>query len=120
MYDNVIDTIWGWIRVNFPVGNKCFVKDYSFGSSHIGIKETSFGKTNFYPSPADDILNVECTLNDKNIHIRIFDFAGREMRDYFFDYKTTIKLNEMKNGLYLVYLQKGKYTFSKKIVIQHE
>ncbi len=119
-YDNVIDTIWGWIRVNFPVGNKCFVRDYSFGSSHIGIKETFFGKTNIYPSPADDYLITECELNDRDIHLRIFDFVGREMRDYFFNYKTTIRLNEMKNGLYLVYLQKGNKTLLNKIVIQHE
>ncbi|MCW3105126.1 MAG: hypothetical protein JWO09_3566 [Bacteroidetes bacterium] len=95
-YQNGSTTAYGWIRVQCPTEDSCYVKDFSAMPSTVGINEQSVQEMLIYPNP----VNTGFYL--KNIHTNTFDLSKLKLTDmYGKDLKFTAEpmLGEIKIGL---------------------
>ena len=77
-----------------------------------------------YPNPVSDNLNVELLLLDAEVmHYNMVDLNGRQVLKGAFDNstfgKTSVNVNDLANGLYIITFRSNFRTFSKKIQVNH-
>jgi hypothetical protein len=87
------DLAYGWIRVECPHEDSCYVKDYSFSPVVSGIKEVKKKELSVYPNPTNNIfyLNNISPVSFSISKLKILDMYGREIK---FDYE--INANNIK------------------------
>lgn len=95
------DTIYGWIRVNCPSSNKCYVKDYSSSGFVNGLNEIMINEKNeiIYPNPASNTINIynkESTFD--NADIEIINFLGQTVLSQ--SYSDKIDISFLNKGIY--------------------
>jgi hypothetical protein len=86
----------------------------------IGIKSYSENNTsvNVYPNPADDLLTIECKV--ENAELRILDLMGNEIKKQKIkDKKEEVDISEMASGVYFLNIKTIEGLLTKKIIIQH-
>lgn len=90
-------------------------------ASGVGISEIGIIKNNVvvYPSPANDILNVEIPTPELISKIKIINGLGQIMREE--DISTTkINIKDLPNGVYFINLKSCKLgTANKKFIVSH-
>jgi hypothetical protein len=80
-YQNSGNLAYGWIRVQCPAEDACYVKDYSFTPATVGIFEKMNKSAMVYPNPAGNIFyikNIDRTLIDP-ARINIRDIYGKNV-----------------------------------------
>lgn len=74
-----------------------------------------------YPNPASDYINVN--LQDQHLnHIKIVDITGKvvfETQSNFSASTVQIPVNHLPNGVYILHLESGNQTGTKKFVVRH-
>ena len=72
----------------------------------VGIDEYLLGKITLYPNPAKEIINVQCTMNDKPLDVKaieVFDVYGKLIKTVNdIDNPTSINVSGLANGMYFV------------------
>jgi len=96
------------------------VIEYLGTENHLGIADAK-GKTGFllYPNPVtkDKPLNL-LTSNSKLKSYKIMNLTGQIVDAGRFYQQTTINLNSLKPGLYVIAVSFGKTYFSRKVVVR--
>lgn len=72
---------------------------------------------NIYPNPANDILHIETAYTGKYT-VDIHDLSGRMLMRRTFDQSSAMDISSLAKGTYMVLVSNGKFTTSRKIVIQ--
>lgn len=115
-YQIATDTIYGWIRVNCPSSNKCYIKDYSSSGFVNGLNEIMIKEKNviIYPNPVSSTINI---YNKKstfvNADIEIVNSLGQNVLRQ--PYSENIDVSWLHQGLYIlkVYTEKSGMYYSK-------
>lgn len=119
-YQNNIDTLYGWIRVNCPNAYRCTIKDYSASkciNACVGIKENEKqALVKVYPNPVSDQLFIESTNIDiENSVIEIIDSFGKAIIKMKF--ANQIDISRLNSGMYTVLIM-GEQFMQLKIVME--
>jgi hypothetical protein len=102
-YQDSGDTLVGWIRVYVPIWQKCYVKDFSFQSISIGIKEYNYSyQLKSYPNPTDQYLNFELQDQTKISEIEITNTIGQSVLRQ--PFKKQINISLLSTGCYFIKL----------------
>lgn len=125
-YQDTTDTIYGWIRVNCPYLNNCYIKDYSLAGGGLGIKDFELNSTNIYPNPTIGKFVVQTDL--KITVIEIYNVLGEQIA--ISDKQTAnstvspnglslmpVDLSSQPEGIYFVRIQTAEGMMSKKMVV---
>lgn len=120
-YQNAIDTIYGWIRVNCPSNNKCHLKDYSFSKCNpcVGLKKQEIIKNDIiiYPNPTSGVLNLDLknVLSTENYSVKIVNLLGQNVMEC--KLEKTMSISSLKNGIYFLQVfDKEKLIATEKII----
>ncbi len=120
-YQNTIDTICGWIRINVPSLNgykyKCYVKDYSFSYvTATNINEKIIGSIRVYPNPATNILHISDENNAfENSIVEVTNYLGQTIIKQV--YSNTIDVSKLPVGIYtLKFNASGKERYYSKFM----
>ena len=80
----------------------------------LGINENEFLPFKLYPNPAKDYIFIES--NSGNALAEIFSIDGKLQKKYSIFYETSININDLAKGLYIIKLQTEKgYVYGKFI-----
>lgn len=96
----------------------------SFPSCAFTVGINSFPKNDntlsIYPNPAINNITINFTSTSKNISIKIFDATGRLIKNMenVKSGENTINISELENGLYLLNLQDGNNSITKRFIKQ--
>lgn len=116
-YLDTADTIYGWIRVNCPIQNKCFVKDYSYSKVPNGIQDHAQVSFNIWPNPVDNLLTIESPV--PFIEAKLYDIMGNVIREQKAASKTLINAADLAPGVYQLQMIYPQGIKSQKIIVQH-
>ncbi|MCW3084361.1 MAG: glycosyl hydrolase [Bacteroidetes bacterium] len=115
-YQNVADTIFGWIRVNCH-GAGCTVKDYSFNALPLNVEEFSSAKVVVYPNPASTFIHIESA--SAYSQIQITDVIGSIVKQKNASIENAeMDVSDLSNGIYFVSVKTKNGIFTKKIIVQ--
>ncbi len=81
----------------------------------------SFTKSSFllYPSPSDGKINIQ--HEEKIQEIQIFDLTGKRIfQQKFNSNAVNLEVNDIPNGIYIVYIKTETQTLKQKIIINHD
>ncbi len=75
---------------------------------------------NIYPNPASENITINYTSTSKNVSIKIYDTTGKLVKriDNIKSGENTINISELENGLYLLNLQDGDNSATKRFIKQ--
>ncbi|MBK7669095.1 MAG: T9SS type A sorting domain-containing protein [Sphingobacteriaceae bacterium] len=127
-YQNSIDTIYGWIRVNCPnlgaYNYECKLRDFSFQSTSIGIREyTWYERLKIYPTPTSDKVEFVLSNSSSDLEIRLYNSLGQIVLEdkRASSNKFTLDVSNYANGLYYVEVEsKEGISRAKFVKINHE
>ncbi|CAN5506439.1 hypothetical protein BH10BAC1_BH10BAC1_10850 [soil metagenome] len=88
-------------------------------TTNINAREFSEGLS-IYPNPASDFVNIKVSSESKNIDVKIYDATGRLVKNIpnAKSGESTIDISDLENGLYLINLDDGNSTNTKRFVKQ--
>ncbi|MCD6017093.1 MAG: Secretion system C-terminal sorting domain [Bacteroidetes bacterium] len=90
---------YGWIKVNCPTRDACYLKEYSFTASALGMKQLMQNKIGVYPNPAGNLLQiVEEGHAFQDSEIEIISNTGESIFTQLFSGK--IDVSRLAPGLY--------------------
>lgn len=116
-YADSFDTIYGWIRVNCPAKNKCYVKDYAYSKAPNGVQNYSQPSLSIWPNPAHEFFRIEGVAEAE---ISITDITGHVVLQTSCKTKPAqIPAGHWPAGIYFVQIRTRTGTSAKKILIQH-
>ena len=102
---------WFWAR-EFGDAYKWLFAENATNTEGVDISD----KINFFPNPADSILNIQTGENLKYVNLLIYDISGRLMHIQPYK-KSDINVSYLKSGSYVLVGMKGKTVlFSKKFI----
>ena len=116
-YQDVSSVIYGWLRVNLPGNNKCFLKDYSFSvcSLCVGIREYNLRNIKIYPNPSSTSLHIESDQFFENSEIEIINSLGQLILKL--PYANSIDVAQLSTGFYsLKIVSQNKETYNYKFI----
>jgi hypothetical protein len=86
------------------------------------ISDLEFERVKIYPNPCSDFLYLEFSdFSVQNLHIRILNSAGNELKSYFFNTvfeKLTLHFENFPTGMYFLELKNNDFIFTKKIILK--
>jgi hypothetical protein len=92
----------------------------SIGENNMNVLENSF----VFPNPAKNAANVSVEMPDNaSLSIGLFNIVGQEVKSVTVDAKkgvnvVALDLNGLTSGVYLVKIQSGKMSSTKKLIIE--
>lgn len=96
---------YGWIRVQCPSADSCYVKDYSYTSPvQTNVKELTSQKLTIFPNPANTVFYIQAE-NTGNLKIEILDLLGNKINFIPEAHPGQVKIQldaNLPNGYYLV------------------
>jgi hypothetical protein len=119
-YVNGTAIAYGWVRVQCPTQDACYVKDYSFTPETVGINESAVKETVIFPNPVSDhffISNLDPNTFSRS-SLKIRDIYGKEI-GFSCDPGTNTKITfdkDIAEGYYILQYNSGNDIFSQKIV----
>jgi hypothetical protein len=87
-------------------------------------QDVDLGVIKIYPNPAttqDIVVELPRTIDlQQSVHIELKDVSGRTIRNYEVkEYNALLNIQNIPNGVYMVFIQTGAYSITKKLTIQH-
>lgn len=93
-----------------------WVRVYEIGDPGLDINNISSApEIHIYPNPANNLLNIEIDDN-KKYRVRIVDLTGRTILSTRLNRSGAIDISVIAPGKYLVLINDGKLTVSKKVI----
>jgi hypothetical protein len=96
---------------------------YDIGNIVLNTNESTLitDAMTIYPVPAQSELFIEHNLSSEGT-ITLYDISGKELKTVFDgnlsdSKKIGISIDDLANGLYIMKIQSGKKTMSKKIIV---
>ena len=89
--------------------------------SMTGITDLSNDNSlSIYPNPANDNITINFTSTSKNVSVKIYDATGRLVKNIanVKAGETSISISELESGLYLLNLQDGNNSTTKRFIKQ--
>jgi hypothetical protein len=89
----------------------------------LSLDEENISTFTIYPNPNDGefTIRMSSVISDK-VSVIVHDVLGRKVFDTYFqsgsNFNQTIKLNDVQSGVYLVSVNDGNRTETKRIVIE--
>ena len=81
-----------------------------------GIAEDKAPMINIFPNPATDFVNIEA---EDLLRVTIFDLTGKTVRNVSAEQgRTTIGINDLKSGCYLILVETNRDVVKKAFVKQ--
>ncbi|TNE56076.1 MAG: T9SS type A sorting domain-containing protein [Bacteroidetes bacterium] len=72
-----------------------------------------------YPNPATEYIVVKSSGVNTSATIRITDVLGKEVKQEQFKQTKKIRVEDLKNGIYIMSVVTGNKTYSKRFVVKH-
>lgn len=79
-----------------------------------GIAENEMEAINVYPNPVRNSLTIE---NANNVNVNIYAANGQMVKTFVANGTTTVNMNDLSNGLYIVKMQGEKATRVEKVQV---
>lgn len=108
-------------RVYFEESGRGFLlcnQDYLHTNFITGLDGITEGKWRLGPNPASDLLRINMPANDEKVFIQIFNIQGQAMTNKTFQSTDVIDISWLRNGLYVLVVEGGGETTSRKFVKQ--
>ncbi len=128
------DWFYGWVRVSVdPYIISFTISDYAYNSTpnqpilagqgqpNFGTTENSFASTiNLFPNPATSHVTIDFGNNNQKVDVTITDVTGKIMYSTSASETQEIEVNteDFKAGIYVVQIQAGDFSATKKLVIE--
>jgi len=93
-----------------------WVKVYQLGTSTALEEHEKSSDFKVFPNPARDVLNIEID-NPDNYTLKITDISGKMVYSSSITQSNTVNISDFESGTYLVSLNNGEITVSKRIII---
>lgn len=122
-YQSSTGSAYGWIRVQCPTEDKCYLKDFSFTPATIGIREHNTESLKVFPNPATDhFILRNLNKNEWNVlGLKITDVYGNNVD---FNYEASgndVKVSLLPStppGCYIVMFSSSETSCEKIIKIK--
>jgi hypothetical protein len=112
------DTVFGWIRVNCPSSNKCYLKDFSASSELTTIKKSVANDFFIFPNPASNKIQI-ASSTQKIKEIGITDLNGIKIKSFpFMKIEKEIDVSDLEAGIYFLSIFTDNGLLTKKIIIE--
>jgi hypothetical protein len=87
-------------------------------TTNVGIEEHLLNSISLYPNPANDVVNVECTMNNVQcLGVEVFDVFGKLINTVnVVDNPTRINVSGLANGMYFVRVTTDEGTVTKTFI----
>jgi len=112
---NLVDTTYGWIRVETPSAAKMLIKDYALNNSLNGLEEHLSKKQLIYPNPATKNLTI---ILNKKANIIITNLFGDILleKNIISDLNGTVNLDisYLSSGIYFIKVDNEVWKFIKE------
>lgn len=108
-------------RVYFEESGRGFLlcnQDYLHTNFITGLDGITEGKWRLGPNPASDLLRINMPANDEKVFIQIFNMQGQAMTAKTAQSGDVIDVSWLRNGLYVIVIEGGGKTTSRKFVKQ--
>ncbi len=128
LYDLDEGTTYYWrVRACTAIDTSIWSEVYTFTTiPAAGIDEYfSRAEVSIYPNPATTEVNIEMNISEPaDIEFSLIDLAGQTLMDKVFSFtggnnSKTIDLSNLTNGIYLLRMNKGQYSYSRKLIIKN-
>jgi hypothetical protein len=98
---------------------------WNFTTGTTGVENYTLNAENIviYPNPCHGRLTVEIgDLNNSDVSVTVLDILGQSITKQLMNnsngkFSTTLNLENLTNGIYLIKIQSGKYAITRKIVL---
>lgn len=100
------------------------VEDYSVNVvPPLSVDEFALNSLAIYPNPNNGEFNVKFNTTSNNIEVSVFDIRGRSiLRSNYSnasgEFNETVKLGNVESGMYLLNINNGSKTITKKIIVE--
>ncbi|RBP34741.1 putative secreted protein (Por secretion system target) [Oceanihabitans sediminis] len=116
---------WYIAAVDFAAGNTGTINDWSIEICSTVLSTEDYTLENsfaIYPNPNNGEFNVKFNSTSDNVSIEVFDIRGRSVYTKGFNnagtFNETINLGNVQAGMYLLNVNDGYRTFTKKIIVE--
>ena len=105
-------------------GHDAEVEDYSLNIlTSLSVGEVEFSNFALYPNPNNGEFSIRLTsISDKDINVDVFDIRGRKIFEQSYEntyeFSNSVKLNSVQPGIYLVKIEDGISSVTRKIVVE--
>ncbi|WP_299885945.1 reprolysin-like metallopeptidase [uncultured Lacinutrix sp.] len=100
------------------------VEDYSVNvTDALSVDEFSLNNLSIYPNPNNGAFNVKFNTTSSNIDVAVFDIRGRSIINNSYnttsgEFNKAINLGNVESGMYLLNIDDGSTTITKKIIVE--
>jgi hypothetical protein len=90
----------------------------------LGVDELNLENTlSVYPNPNNGEFNIKFNASSNNVDVHVFDIRGRSVFDTTYnnssgEFNETINLATVNAGMYLLNINDGGNTITKKIIVE--
>ncbi|MDX1270212.1 reprolysin-like metallopeptidase [Bizionia paragorgiae] len=116
---------WTLVMADFEVGNTGTFNDWSIELCTTTLGTDDFALENsfsIYPNPNNGEFNVKFKSESNNVTLELFDIRGRSIYTKGYNnsgaFNETINLGNVQSGMYLLNVNDGSRTFTKKIIVE--
>ncbi|SDZ82410.1 zinc-dependent metalloprotease [Bizionia paragorgiae] len=116
---------WNIAAVDFAGGNTGTINDWSIELCTTTLGTDDFALENsfsIYPNPNNGEFNVKFKSESNNVTLELFDIRGRSIYTKGYNnsgaFNETINLGNVESGMYLLNVNDGSRTFTKKIIVE--
>ncbi|MBO7494013.1 MAG: T9SS type A sorting domain-containing protein, partial [Bacteroidales bacterium] len=87
-------------------------------TTNVGVEEHLLNSISLFPNPANDVVNVECTMNNVQcLGVEVFDVFGKLINTVnVVDNPTRINVSGLANGMYFVRVTTDEGTVTKTFI----
>ncbi|MBO6080474.1 MAG: T9SS type A sorting domain-containing protein, partial [Bacteroidales bacterium] len=87
-------------------------------TTNVGIEEYLLNSISLFPNPANDVINVQCTMNNVQVTaLEVFDVYGKLINTVnVIDNPTQINVSNLASGMYFVRVTTEEGTVTKSFV----
>lgn len=115
---NITNTVSVIIDGNTTTSNRVMFDDLSYTCyAPLSVEKFSLDTVRLHPNPVKSNLTIDLKSNVAT-NIEIFDILGKRVFKNTIDKTSTINLQDLKSGIYLVKMTQGNSTTTKKLVKQ--
>jgi len=113
---NIEGTVSVIINNNSDDGNRVAFDDLSYTCySALGVEQNTLETVKMHPNPVKDNLTINLK-SEVNTNIEIFNILGKRVFNNLITKTSTLNVQSLKTGIYIVKITQGNSTVTKKLV----
>lgn len=114
-----VDSTWQWVNVMFGIRLN-FDPSRFYGCSLVGLTNSLLNQPSIYPNPSKGQLTLELSnAIEHNGQIQVRNIQGQVVHEQNIQaQKSTINLEDLPSGIYLMSIQNGQERLSRKLIIE--